>query len=99
VDSFKTELIADRVWRTHAQAELAITQWGWYNHKRLHSSLGDIPPVEYEQRYAAGDTPNGSISPDRYRSRRPRRGPQTGLQRVASRRPASISPPTASSLP
>ena len=25
-------------------------EWvGWYNHQRLHSSLGDIPPAEYEQ--------------------------------------------------
>jgi transposase InsO family protein len=53
VDSFKTELICDRVWRTHEQAELAIVEWvGWYNHQRLHSSLGDIPPVEYERHWA-----------------------------------------------
>jgi putative transposase len=65
VDSFKTELIADRVWRTHDQAELAIVEWvGWFNHQRLHSSLGDIPPVEHEQRYAAAHAPNGSISLD-----------------------------------
>ena len=44
MDSFKTELISDRVWRTHEQAELAIVEWvGWYNHARLHSSIGDIP--------------------------------------------------------
>jgi Integrase core domain len=62
VDSFKTELIADRVWRTHEQAELAIVKWvGWFNHQRLHSSLGDIPPVEYEQRYAAANAPNVPI--------------------------------------
>jgi len=49
VDSFKTELIADRVWQTRDQLEFAITRWiGWYNHRRLHSSIGDIPPVEYE---------------------------------------------------
>jgi transposase InsO family protein len=53
VDSFKTELIADRVWRTRSQLELAIVEYvGWYNAARLHESLGDIPPVEYEQRYA-----------------------------------------------
>jgi putative transposase len=58
VDSFKTELIADRVWRTHEQAELAIVEWvGWYNHRRLHSSLGDIPPVEYEQLHASAIPP------------------------------------------
>jgi putative transposase len=49
VDTFKTELIADRVWRTRAQLEVAIARWvGWYNHQRLHSALGDIPPVEFE---------------------------------------------------
>ena len=49
MDSFKTELIADRVWRTRDQLELAIVEWvGWYNQRRLHSSLGDIPPAELE---------------------------------------------------
>jgi putative transposase len=50
VDSFKTELIADRVWRSRSQLELAIVEYlGWYNAARLHASLGDIPPAEYEQ--------------------------------------------------
>ena len=54
VDTFKTELIADRVWRSRDQLELAIVEWvGWYNHDRLHSELGDIPPIEYEQQHAA----------------------------------------------
>jgi transposase InsO family protein len=49
VDSFKTELIADRVWRTRAQLELAVVEYiSWFNHDRLHESLGDIPPVEFE---------------------------------------------------
>jgi transposase InsO family protein len=25
----------------------------WFNHDRLHDSLGDIPPAEHEFRYAA----------------------------------------------
>ena len=58
VDSFKTELIADRVWRTQTQLELAIVGYvGWFNHQRLHSALGDVPPAEHEAlhefRYAA----------------------------------------------
>jgi len=50
VDSFKTELIADRVWRTRAQLELAIVEWvGWFNTTRLHSTLGDLSPRQFEQ--------------------------------------------------
>jgi putative transposase len=49
VDSFKTELIADRVWKTRAQLELAVVEYiGWFNHARLHESLGDLPPAEFE---------------------------------------------------
>ncbi len=43
VDTFKTELIADRVWRTRTQLELAIVEWvAWFNNDRLHASLGDL---------------------------------------------------------
>ena len=53
VDSFKTELIADRVWRTRSQLELAVVEYiGWYNHARLHESLAYVPPLEYEQLHA-----------------------------------------------
>jgi transposase InsO family protein len=49
VDSFKTELIADRVSRTRSQLELAIVEYvGWFNNDRLHESLGDLPPAEFE---------------------------------------------------
>ena len=49
VDSFKTELIADRVWRTRSQLELAVVEYiSWFNNGRLHESLGDIPPAEFE---------------------------------------------------
>ena len=49
VDSFKTELIADRVWRTRSRLELAIVEYvAWFNTPRLHESLGDIPPAEFE---------------------------------------------------
>jgi putative transposase len=50
VDSFKTELIADRVWRTRAQLELAVVEYiGWFNDCRLHRALGDLPPSEFER--------------------------------------------------
>ena len=49
VDSVKTELIADRVWRTRAQLELAVVEYiSWFNHVRLHSALGFVPPAEHE---------------------------------------------------
>jgi putative transposase len=54
VDSYKTELITDRVWRTTAQLELATVDYvGWFNHRRLHSSIGNRPPVEHEREYWA----------------------------------------------
>ena len=50
VDTYKTELIADRVWKTATEVELGTVGWvGWYNNTRLHGELGDIPPVEYER--------------------------------------------------
>jgi putative transposase len=50
VDSFKTELIADRVWTCRSQLELAVVEYiGWFNHDRLHQALGDIAPAELEQ--------------------------------------------------
>jgi putative transposase len=49
VDSFKVELIKDRVWQTRSQLELAIVEYlGWFNNARLHESLGDVPPAEFE---------------------------------------------------
>jgi Integrase core domain len=65
VDSYKTELIRDRVWRTRTQLELATIEWvGWYNHDRLHEALGDIPPIEFEQLHADTDALNVPISVD-----------------------------------
>jgi putative transposase len=56
VDSLKTELIADRVWRTRSQLEIAIVEYiGWFNHVRLHSSLGYLPPAEHEARHQASE--------------------------------------------
>ena len=58
VDSFKTELIADRVWRNRrsSSSRSSPTSAGSTT-ERLHESLGDIPPAEHEAlhefRYAA----------------------------------------------
>jgi len=54
VDSFKTELIADRTWATRSQLELAVVEYvAWFNNERLHEMLGDRPPREVEELYAA----------------------------------------------
>jgi putative transposase len=66
VDSFKTELIRDRVWRFNAQLELAIVAWvAWFNTRRLHSSIGYRPPVEHEAhwRAALASGPNSPTPP------------------------------------
>jgi len=55
VGLFKTELIRMKgPWRTLEQVELAAAEWiDWYNNRRLHSSIGDLPPAEYEAAYYA----------------------------------------------
>lgn len=56
---YKTEVIHRQgPWRTVDQVELATLQWvHWFNHERLHSALGDVPPVEFEQAFHAGLQP------------------------------------------
>ena len=62
VDTFKTELISDRVWRTRSQLELSIVEWvAWFNNDRLHGALGDIPPAEFELGHAAKYRPSLSL--------------------------------------
>lgn len=52
VDTFKTELIADRAWRSRSQLELAVVEYvSWFNNERLHESLGDVSPAEFEDLY------------------------------------------------
>jgi putative transposase len=64
IDSFKTELIADRVWRTRTQLELAIVEYiGWFNDVRLHEALTDRSPAEFEAAELSGTTDPWPASP------------------------------------
>ncbi len=55
---YKAELIRGPAhtgpWKTVEEVELATLGWvHWHNTQRLHGYLGDIPPVEFEQRHGA----------------------------------------------
>jgi len=51
-ESLKRECLQGRVFATRAEARRAIFKWiNWYNTTRLHSTLNDIPPLEWEQHY------------------------------------------------
>ena len=49
--SLECELIARRTWKTKTEACLAIFTWieARYNSHRRHSSLGQIPPINFER--------------------------------------------------
>ena len=64
VDSFKTELIKDRVWHSNTKLELAIVEWvAWFNTRRLHSSIGNRPPVEHEAAWRLVASQPNTLSP------------------------------------
>ena len=50
---YKAEVIRKRgPWRSLNQVELATAEWvDWWNHRRLHGAIGDLPPAEFEARY------------------------------------------------
>lgn len=67
---FKTEAMAKNnpfhvgPFKTIADVEYATAGWvDWYNNRRLHTSIGDIPPAEFEVNYyAATLTPQPAMS-------------------------------------
>ena len=65
---YKTELIRRRgPWRHAEHVELETLAWvDWFNQRRLHSELGDIPPAEFETLYYARTrTQHQALTPTR----------------------------------
>ena len=52
---YKSECVRrDGPIRTVEDLELVTSSWvHWFNTRRLHSKIGTMPPVEYEQNYYA----------------------------------------------
>jgi putative transposase len=63
---YKTELIdqTPRTWSGVAEVERETAGWiQWFNSTRLHSSIGHVPPIEYEQNYRVNTTtPTGEVA-------------------------------------
>lgn len=56
---FKTEAINDGgpTWKNRAEVEWQVARWvRWYNHDRLHSSIGHLPPIEFEHHHRQATT-------------------------------------------
>lgn len=56
--TLKCELVHRHVWPTRARARSTVFEFieGWYNARRLHSSLGFLSPTDYERRLIGLDT-------------------------------------------
>ena len=56
VGLYKTECVRhDGPFRGVDDLELATADWvWWFNHSRIHGSIGHVPPVEFEAAYYAG---------------------------------------------
>ena len=57
---YKSELIDRQSWRSTEEVEIATLEYiDWFNHRRLHGSIGDVPPAEFEAAYYASLQPAG----------------------------------------
>jgi putative transposase len=51
--TLKRELANRRRWATRADARRDVIRWieGWFNTRRLHSTIGYNSPIDYENQY------------------------------------------------
>jgi len=61
---YKAELIHRRgPWKTVDDVEFATLEWvDWFNKRRLLTSIGDVPPVEYEAAYHQQETESAMVA-------------------------------------
>jgi transposase InsO family protein len=53
-ECIRTTVFHDGPYKSIADVEYATAGWvDWYNNRRLHGSLGNVPPIEYEQAHYA----------------------------------------------
>jgi transposase InsO family protein len=53
-ERIRTTVFHDRPYQTIADVEYATAGWvDWHTNRRLHSSLGSVPPAEFEQAHYA----------------------------------------------
>lgn len=51
----KEVIVRGNSWNDASEVTLATSRWVfWYNHERLHSWCGDIPPMEFEEAFWQG---------------------------------------------
>ena len=66
IGQYKTELIDfdDRSWRNAQEVETSTAEYvHWFNNNRLHTSIGMLPPVEYEALYLVRTAfPTGEVA-------------------------------------
>ena len=63
--TLKKELTRRRSWPMRRERESAVFAWieGWYNRRRLHSTLGYLSPLDYENRTLV--SPGASLAASR----------------------------------
>lgn len=53
-ECIRTTVFHEGPYRTIGDVEFATAGWvDWYNNRRLHSTLGNVPPIEFEQAHYA----------------------------------------------